>query len=82
VVDVPELGDSLHEMWAELCSLAAEPPAPWVLIGAQMVALHGWAQGRTQIRPSEDADLLVNVRTVTKGTELMGRALSKRGYQP
>ena len=81
VVDVPELGDSVHEMWVELFSLAAEPPAPWVLIGAQMVALHGWARGRTRIRPSEDADLLVNVRTVAKGTELMGRALSKRGYR-
>jgi len=81
VVDVPELGDSVHEMWVELFDLAARPPAPWVLIGAQMVALHGWAQGRTQIRPSEDADLLVNVRTVTKGTELMGQALVKRGYR-
>ena len=68
-------------MWEELLDLAAEPPAPWVLIGAQMVALHGWAVGRTQIRPSGDADLLVNVRTVTSGTELMGQALIERGYQ-
>ena len=72
MVEIPELGDDPHQMWVELFNLAASSPALWVLIGAQMVALHGWARSREQIRPSEDADLLVNVRTVSSGTELMG----------
>src|SRR6185437_13205708 len=81
VVEIPELGDDAHQMWVELFHLAVNSPAPWVLIGAQMVAVHGWARGREQIRPSQDADLLVNVRTVTSGTELLGRALIERGYK-
>ena len=81
MVDLPELGDDTHQMWIELFNLAASPPAPWILIGAQMVALHGWARGREQIRPSEDADLLVDVRTVSAGTGLMGRALIERGFE-
>lgn len=81
MVELPELGDDFHEMWSELFWLRLNAPAPWVLIGAQMVALHGWLRGREAIRPSQDADLLVNVRTVTSGTELMGQTLVERGYE-
>lgn len=81
MVEIPELGDDAHQMWIELFHLAINSPAPWVLIGAQMVALHGWARGREQIRPSQDADMLVNVRTVTSGTELLGQTLIERGYK-
>jgi hypothetical protein len=55
-------------MWLELIRLSKEQPAPWTLIGAHMVALHGWMRGRTPIRPSKDADILVNVRMVSEGT--------------
>ena len=29
-------------MWQELLHLAKNAPAPWTLVGAHMVALHGW----------------------------------------
>jgi hypothetical protein len=81
VIEIPELGDDYHRMWLELIRLAKNPPAPWTLIGAQMVALHGWATGREPIRPSRDADMLVNVRAVTKGTEQLSAALKDSGYK-
>ncbi len=61
--------------------LSAAPPAPWTLIGAHMVALHGWIRGRVPIRPSRDADILVNVRVAAEGTAALSRALVRDGYE-
>ncbi len=81
MIEVPELGDGFHDMWAGLIDLARSSPAPWTLIGAHMVALHGWALGADLIRASRDADILVNVRAVTGGTELMSALLVERGFE-
>lgn len=67
-------------MWRELLVLAKGRPAPWALIGAHMVALLGWERDREQVRPSIDADVLVDVRTVTDGTERLSGALVDRGF--
>jgi hypothetical protein len=80
MIEIPELGDDFHAMWVELLALSADPPADWTLIGAHMVALHGWAAGVDQIRPSRDADILVDVRTVARGTTQMSQRLIDRGY--
>jgi hypothetical protein len=81
VIEIPDLGDDFHRMWLELIGLAKSGQAPWALIGAHMVALHGWAQGREQIRPSRDADILVNARAVADGTARMSVALLELGYE-
>ena len=67
MIDVPDLGGGFLEMWRELLLLAKQAPAPWTLIGAHMVALHGWKAGRTQPRASRDADILVNARVAGPG---------------
>jgi hypothetical protein len=79
MVEVPDLGDGFHAMWHELLYLAKNPPAPWTLIGAHMVALHGWRMGRKQPRASKDADILVNARVVSNGTERVSKVLLSRG---
>ena len=68
-------------MWAELTRLSQDPPAPWTLIGAHMVAVHGWIRGRTPIRVSKDADILVDVRVASGGTAAISKALVRDGYQ-
>lgn len=80
MIQIPDLGDEFHAMWLELIALAEARPAPWVLVGAHMVALLGWEFGREQIRPSIDADVLVDVRAVTNGTERLSGALVERGF--
>jgi hypothetical protein len=80
LIEIPDLGDDFHGMWEELIWLSDTAPAPWTLIGAHMVALHGWARGREQIRPSRDADILVNVRAVTDGTARLSQTLLDREY--
>jgi hypothetical protein len=81
VVDIPDRGDAYHEMWLELMRLSKQPPAPWTLIGAHMVALHGWMRARDTIRTSKDADILVDVRVVSQGTAALSQALLRDGYE-
>ena len=81
MIEIPDLGEEFHDMWIELLHLAAVPPAPWVLIGAHMVAIHGWERGREPIRPSKDADILVNARAIADGTARMSEALIDREYK-
>ncbi len=80
MITVPELGDEFHAMWSSLFDLTGGRTPPWALIGAHMVALHGWAADRQQIRPSRDADLLVDVRAVTNGTEQVSVRLIELGF--
>jgi len=75
MIEIPDLGHAHHEMWVELMTLGGRSPAPWTLIGAQMVALHGWALGQDQMRASEDADLLIDCRVAVKGVPLLVAAL-------
>ena len=50
--------------WKELLRLSAALPRNWTLVGAQMVALHGFEHGRAILRHSLDLDILVNVRNL------------------
>jgi hypothetical protein len=81
VVEVPDLGADFLEMWRELMLLRENASVPWTLIGAHMVALHGWAKGRAAPRSSRDADVLVNARMVSDGTEKISQDLRKRGFE-
>jgi len=81
MVEIPDRGDVYHEMWLELMRLSEERPAPWTLIGAHMVALHGWMGGRGPVRPSKDANILVNVRLVSHGIAAVSHALVRDGYE-
>jgi hypothetical protein len=81
IVHVADLGDDHHEMWLELIGLAKSPPAPWTLIGAQMVSLHAWSAGREPNRLSRDADTLVNVRLAARGAEHFAKRLADRGFE-
>jgi hypothetical protein len=81
VIDIPDLGDDFHQMWTDLVELSRRAGVPWTLIGAHMVALHGWEAGRDPVRPSDDADVLVDARAVTQGTRLLSATLLDAGYQ-
>jgi hypothetical protein len=74
MVNIPDLGDDFHSMWAELMTLWDVSVPQWTLIGAHMVALHGWIAGRDQVRQSRDADVLVNARAVTDATKASARS--------
>jgi hypothetical protein len=78
-IEIPELGDERHRLWCDLVELAAAYPDTWTIIGAHMVALYAWEAGITT-RPSDDVDVLVNVRLATNGTEEVSQFLRQRNY--
>jgi hypothetical protein len=80
-IEIPEQGDERHRLWCDLMDLAQEFPGAWTIIGAHMVALHAWRAGLTS-RPSDDVDVLVNVRIAVNGTEQVSAFLRDRGYEP
>lgn len=65
----------------DLIALAEAQSGSWTLIGAQMVALYAWDAG-IESRPSEDADVLANVRVTASATRDVAGFLRERGYEP
>jgi hypothetical protein len=81
IVDLPTAPEDVADLWNELLDLAEQSPVPWVLIGAQMVALHAWRAATEAPRLSRDGDVLVNVRGEPRGTELLAKHLEERGFE-
>ncbi|SFO42451.1 Nucleotidyl transferase AbiEii toxin, Type IV TA system [Geodermatophilus obscurus] len=63
-VVLPPLTGALDRLWDLVLDLADQlEPAGWVLVGGQMVMLHGLAAGRTATRASQDVDVLADLLT-------------------
>ncbi|MDQ2980710.1 MAG: hypothetical protein M3R26_00065 [Actinomycetota bacterium] len=81
MIEIPELPDGQHNLWCDLIDLAATHRGHWTIIGAHMVALYAWETG-AESRPSQDVDVLVNVRLAANGTQEISEFLQERGYEP
>jgi hypothetical protein len=67
-VVLPPLTGALDRLWNLVLDLADRlDPAGWVLVGGQMVMLHGLAAGRTPTRASQDVDVLADLLTDPTG---------------
>jgi hypothetical protein len=61
-VVLPPLASQLDVLWELILDLAEHlPQHDWVLVGGQMVMLHGLAAGRTPTRASKDVDVLADL---------------------
>lgn len=80
LVHVPISDATQRDTWETLLDLDQRQPRGWTLIGAQMVALHGYEQGRASPRYSLDADVLVNVRVLRAGTLHFSKTLQDVGF--
>jgi hypothetical protein len=68
-------------LWDAVMDLSDSQPEGWTLIGAQMVALHGFERGQTHSRVSLDADLLADVRVLDRAPQRLAEALQRNGFQ-
>jgi hypothetical protein len=80
-VDLPTDPPEVEALWGTLLDLAEESPAPWVLIGAQMVALHALRAATEMQRVSRDGDVLVDVRQAPTGTQAVAEYLVANGFE-
>lgn len=82
-VELPELTGALDTLWDLVLDIAERvPPDRWVLIGGQMVMLHGLAAGQTPMRASQDVDVLADLLTDAAGLARCVRALRELDLRP
>ncbi len=87
-VDLGRLTPAAFEAWQVIFELHDSFGDHWVLVGGQMVALHAASLGVPDgIRPTDDVDVLVDVRarrdvTARLGTWLVEHGFSHAGMSP
>lgn len=81
MIELSDLTPAAGEGWALLFELAEEDDRSWVLIGGQMMHLLAVELNAAFIRPTDDVDVVVNVRTRQWGTEWLSGWLLARGFE-
>jgi hypothetical protein len=81
VIRLDHLTPAAEEGWWTLFSLADVRTDTWVLIGGQMMQLLAAELGLyDRVRPTDDVDVVVNVRIQPGGTEWLAGWLKDRGF--
>jgi hypothetical protein len=81
-VSLPPLADGRDAvLWPGLLELVETLRQPYVLIGGQMVHLHGAVAGRQSPRVTADIDLLLDVRAQVTALKAAVRAVERLGYR-
>jgi hypothetical protein len=83
LAELPALAGRLNTLWDLIVDLAGQlPPTGWVLVGGQMVMLHGILAGRVATRASQDVDVLADLLTDEAGLVRCVRAVRKLDLEP
>lgn len=62
MIVLPPMGNAQEQAWHALLDIYEHHPADWTLIGGQMVHLFCAERGYEPLRPTTDADAVVNAR--------------------
>lgn len=62
MIDVPVASAGQEASWHALLDLHEAVPEAWVLVGGQMVHLHAAERGYRFVRPTDDADAVLDVK--------------------
>jgi len=79
-VRLPALLGGQAESWRALIEIAPKLGQHWLLIGGQMVFLHEIERQATDVRPTNDIDLVVDLRVQPTALEHTHSALTKAGF--
>ncbi|MFK0247510.1 hypothetical protein ACIQUM_22680 [Amycolatopsis azurea] len=77
----PLQGGGDRIVWPAMFDLADRLPKPWVMIGGQMVILHGLLADRSIPRVTKDIDLLFDVRFTLDAFPRAHEVLKNLGYE-
>ena len=80
VVQLPPLARGQAESWAALNELAPMFGDNWLLVGGQMVFLHEIERQATEVRPTIDIDVVVNLRAEPDGLARVHETLISAGF--
>ena len=81
--ELPPTTGRLDVLWDDVLKLADDLPVDsWVLVGGQMVRLHGLVVGRPPVRISQDIDLLANLVSRYDSVRQCVHSVLRLGYIP
>lgn len=80
VVKMPAMTAGREQAWHALMDLHELVPTDWSLVGGQMVHLHCAERGGVPIRPTDDADTVVDVRAQPDILLTFTTALTELGF--
>lgn len=80
VIRLPPLAGGQAESWRALIEIAPRLGRHWLLIGGQMVFLHEVERESTDIRPTNDIDLVVDLRIDPAALEHAHTVLAGAGF--
>lgn len=80
-LDLGRLAPAAFEAWTVVFELDETFTGDWVVVGGQMVALHAASLGvKDGVRPTDDVDVLVDVRARSAATRELAGWLSDRDF--
>ena len=79
-VELRQLTPAAEEGWATLFALAEESTDEWLLVGGQMMFVLAVEHGAERVRPTEDIDVVVNLRVRPNGTQWLSSWLKKQDF--
>lgn len=79
---MPTMTAAQTQSWRALMSLYEKVPSGWTLVGGQLVHLHCAERGASPVRPTEDADTVVDVRSDPTMLRKFTEALAADGFAP
>lgn len=79
---MPAMPDYQVASWHVLMDLHESMPGRWTIVGGQMVHLHCAERGAFPVRPTDDADALLDVKAHPSVLEDFTAGLVKAGFKP
>lgn len=79
-VDLPAMAGGQAASWRALIEIAPTLSRNWLLVGGQMVFLHELERQSMDMRPTDDIDVVVDLRTEPTGLSRVHRVLSAAGF--
>ncbi len=81
VIRLPPLAGGQAESWRALIEIAPHLGHHWLLIGGQMVFLYEVERESTDVRPTNDIDLVVDLRIEPAALEHTHDVLTRAGFE-
>jgi hypothetical protein len=81
IVRLPPLAGRQDESWRALVEIATQLGRHWLLVGGQMVFLHEVERGDSATRPTDDVDVVVDLRVKPGGLAHVHHVLTRSGFE-
>jgi hypothetical protein len=81
MIELRDLLPAAEQGWLTLCEITEETDSDWVLVGGQMIFLLAEEHGAQLPRPTDDMDIVVDVRARPGGTAWLSTWLMDRDFK-